>query len=382
MVSWNPAAVPGLIAVPIVVTMAAVVFLARPGRNQNRFLAAFMLGVALSIAFGHTLRFLADSHRGAYAAYVCFGLALVVTEAFHILFLASLNVPWLRALRRPAGKAIVLGLGILVFIATALRPSLWAGGMEEGARFDVYVGVEFGLVWYFVLLLHLATGLVGIVASLQSARRAKAGLERRKGSALARAYIAFELITVPFMLWAILYFPQLDPSKIGLVATLVNFYALMLASFLLSIGLAAGILRAQLFDLDVKIKWTIKRGTLAGIFIAVFLVVSQIAQNYLSSTGGLTVGGIVTGLVLFAINPLQKVAEKLSAAAVPGARPEAIEARKLEIYRAALEGAFEDGSVTAKERTMLTRLQLELGIANAEARHLEGGVRNAMELAT
>ncbi|MBI4394018.1 MAG: hypothetical protein HY556_09525 [Euryarchaeota archaeon] len=45
--------------------------------------------------------------------------------------------------------------------------------------------------------------------------------------------------------------------------------------------------------------------------------------------------------------------------------------KKLEVYRATIEGALEDGEITERERTMLMRLRDKLGIAEADARALE-----------
>jgi len=45
--------------------------------------------------------------------------------------------------------------------------------------------------------------------------------------------------------------------------------------------------------------------------------------------------------------------------------------RKMEVYKAALEGAMEDGAVSAKEREVLRRLRESLGITDADASALE-----------
>jgi len=45
--------------------------------------------------------------------------------------------------------------------------------------------------------------------------------------------------------------------------------------------------------------------------------------------------------------------------------------RRLEVYRAALEGAFEDGHITDKERSILDHLRDSLGISQVEAVALE-----------
>ena len=44
-----------------------------------------------------------------------------------------------------------------------------------------------------------------------------------------------------------------------------------------------------------------------------------------------------------------------------------LETRKMEVYRAAFEGAVEDGVVTEKERRILTRLRDKLELAEDDA---------------
>lgn len=51
--------------------------------------------------------------------------------------------------------------------------------------------------------------------------------------------------------------------------------------------------------------------------------------------------------------------------------PEYLDVRRLEVYRAALEGAFEDGLITDKERSILDHLRDSLGIPQVEAVALE-----------
>ncbi len=143
----------------------------------------------------------------------------------------------------------------------------------------------------------------------------------------------------------------------------------------ISFGLLTGyaLARTKLFDLDLRLKWTLSRGTVAAIFLAVFFVVAQVAGEFLSNTYGYLAGGAAAGILVFAFNPLQRAAERIADRAMPQAQatPEYFHTRKLEVYRAALEGALTDGEITPKERDILIRLQLELGIANADARTLE-----------
>lgn len=44
------------------------------------------------------------------------------------------------------------------------------------------------------------------------------------------------------------------------------------------------------------------------------------AQTFLTDVYGFVVGGVAAGLLLFAIHPLQRVAERVADAAMPGVR--------------------------------------------------------------
>jgi hypothetical protein len=149
--------------------------------------------------------------------------------------------------------------------------------------------------------------------------------------------------------------------------------------------LGYAILRLQLLDIDVKLKWTIKRGTLAAVFLAVFFVVAQLAQNFLSQSYGLLLGGASAGLLLFAIAPLQRMAERVANAAMPGVggAPEHRQSRAAEAYTFALRMAYADKVLTREEERGLAVLAEELGLAHTTALALreeverEAGVASA-----
>jgi hypothetical protein len=137
--------------------------------------------------------------------------------------------------------------------------------------------------------------------------------------------------------------------------------------------LAFAILRHQLLGIDVKVKWTIRRGTLAGMFLAVFFIVGQLVQNFLSKELDLIAGAVAAGLMLFALSPLQKVAQRVADAAMPGVKAvgEMTPDERLRIYREAVQGAWADGVMTHDERDMLDRLCASLGLHDSEAKRVE-----------
>jgi hypothetical protein len=147
--------------------------------------------------------------------------------------------------------------------------------------------------------------------------------------------------------------------------------------------LAYGMLKVQLFDVDLRIKHGIRRSTIAAAFVAVFLIIEQVVQNWFTGKFGLLVGAVAAGLLLFALGPIRRFAEALANGAMPevSASPEYLAFRKLEVYRAAFEGLYADTVVSDKERAMLDRLRIKLAIQPVDARAIEDEVRGEFEAA-
>jgi len=140
--------------------------------------------------------------------------------------------------------------------------------------------------------------------------------------------------------------------------------------------IAYGILRTQLFDIDLRIRWTIKQSTLAGVIVAIIYVVSEGADRLLSSELGNVAGLLAAAVVMFFLAPLQRFAEGVASAAMPNTRntPEYTAFRKLQVYEAALAEAL-PGGVSDKERAMLDRLRETLGVSAIDAETLEADLR-------
>jgi hypothetical protein len=138
--------------------------------------------------------------------------------------------------------------------------------------------------------------------------------------------------------------------------------------------IAYGILRTQLFDIDLRIRWTIKQSTVAGIFVAVFYLVSEGADRFLSSELGNVFGLLASALVVFFLVPLQRFAERVATVAMPHTEntPEYAAYRKLQVYEAALLEALEfGGGISEKERALLNRLRDSLDVSEATAEEME-----------
>jgi hypothetical protein len=110
----------------------------------------------------------------------------------------------------------------------------------------------------------------------------------------------------------------------ALVATLNAVYA---CGTLFYVPLVAyDILRTQLFDIDLRIRWTIKQSTVAAAVAAMPNTVNT---------------------------------------------PEYAAFRKMQVYEAAVAEALQGGGISQKERALLDRLRDSLGISSADAAAVE-----------
>ncbi len=146
--------------------------------------------------------------------------------------------------------------------------------------------------------------------------------------------------------------------------------------------LAYAILRHALFDIDLKVKWTVKQSTVAAFFVTVFFFVSEAAETFFSAAIGPYLGLVAAALLVFALAPLQRVAERVADAAMPHVEDTQAyrEGRKEEVYRATLAELVADGRVSTKERRALFRLQESLGLDATVANRLEAEVMDVLDV--
>lgn len=149
----------------------------------------------------------------------------------------------------------------------------------------------------------------------------------------------------------------------------------------LAVGiLAYAILRHQALGLDVKVRFALSKSTLAAVFIAVFFIASEAAQQFFGETLGSNYIGIAAaGMLVFAMSPLQRAAERLAEKAVPvttsppstGSPASAAGASEREdIYRDALQFALRDRRLTREEEAKLHRLAEAIGLRPHRAHEL------------
>ncbi len=267
------------------------------------------------------------------------------------------------------------------FLAAALKTKLtrpFAGKRMRivlaGASGALFFAVLFSPLKFGATLLYLLLVLLfgyALVASIH-AWQVAAGVARSRASAFALAFgirdvcWGFVYGTAVWMIWFEQYL-IVDPeasSPIYLVYALGTLLAVPLIAY--------GILRSHLFDIDLRIRWTIKQSTLAAAVVTIMFILSEGADRLLASELGEGAGLLAAALVVFFLAPLQRFAERVAAVSMPNTHntPEYAAHRKMQVYEAAVEQA-RVGGISQKERALLNHLRDSLGISSIDAETLE-----------
>ncbi|HUR24464.1 MAG TPA: hypothetical protein VM327_00425 [Candidatus Thermoplasmatota archaeon] len=297
-------------------------------------------------------------------------LGFVLTVPFYLAILRGLQTPLSAPLRR-RGMLSVVGVSVVVLAAWPIAWILQHPGSFSFTQPNappllagiLAVGLLMVLVFGFALLV-----------ALSAFRRAAVG---SGAQGKARAYaVAFGVRDGLYVLAIALNIVAV--GALGHTEWQPYTYPIWsFASIAFALLLVYGVLRTQLFDIDLKLKIGIRRGTVVAIFVIAVFIAFQIAQQYLNRTYGIVASGMVTGTLLFLSPRLNKLADKVSDKALPGVSGSSdyLAYKKLEVYRAALEGAVETGTVSTRERAMLERMRVKLGLAQGDVAALEAEVQ-------
>lgn len=361
-----------IVAMAVVAALALVVVRSKPQTLEKRRLAGllamgFILCGSAALAYGAKDRTLAQAmYSLLYAAW--FGLIVAWLR-----FLATFPSPVARWFRNSAVDGLLLTLMILgplvwlFFVKditfTGLGPFLpyvpWRPTYTT-AGFDRFAYAQIGVTFLSILVV------------VDSWRRAAKGPTRSRLAIYAFSMVSFDIWngTNALVRTNIVHtvaqgqIPAEWKIKLFLLSNALNFIFLTLL-------MGYAILKSNMFDVDLKLKWTLRRGTLVGIFVAAFFVATAIAEQWLQQYG-VVFGGAAVGLMLFAARPLERGVNRLADKAMPNVQdtPEYASYRKMEVYKAAVE-ELAIGGITAKERRALVALSTKLGLGAADTRALE-----------
>jgi len=268
------------------------------------------------------------------------------------------------------------------FLTAALKTKL----VRPFARKTVRIGIAlastalffiviFGSVKVGGTLLYLMLSLLftfALVASIH-AWYVATGIARSRAGIFALAFgirdicWGFVYAAAIWLIWSGTY-QVVDSEASGLP------YIIYALGTLLAVPLIAyGILKTQMFDIDLRIRWTIKQSTLAAAVVAIIFVLSEGANQFLSEELGSVGGLLAAAIVVFFLAPLQRFAERVAGMAMPNTQntPEYVSYRKMQVYESAVSEALQEGGISNKERTLLNHLRDSLGISPVDAEAFE-----------
>lgn len=143
---------------------------------------------------------------------------------------------------------------------------------------------------------------------------------------------------------------------------------------LVAVVIAYGILKHQVFDLDLKLKTGLRGVTPAALFAAAYFLAAEFTEGLLADATGssLVALGAAAGFVILE-ERLLRLGLRVAQRVLPGVEPTPsyLDRRREVVYRAALETAAADGLLTTRERRMLAAIRRELGLPDGDARRLE-----------
>lgn len=135
--------------------------------------------------------------------------------------------------------------------------------------------------------------------------------------------------------------------------------------------LGYAIARYEVFDIDAKLRRaatvTVATVVLAGAFVILENLAQGIVQDdVLGMPSGVVTNSVAAILTTLLFIPVSQVARKVGARVVPRLTLDEERARKVEVYRHAVEGALADGIVEPDESRTLQHLRIGLGLTQAE----------------
>lgn len=372
---WNPSSLPSLVSSLVALASAGFIISTGAGRTTNRILASLYATYGISFAW-IALQYSLDAAAEVIAAQVVATIGFVTGSLLYLVFLGHALSRAPRVLRSRAWLAGTISAIVIASAVMVARTDLLVAGAVP-VSYAPYEAVP-GPLFLSYFALAIAISIVGLTLAVREYSGSPVGTPaRRRAGFFLVAFGIQDTLLVITPTAAALTPPD---SWVWLAANLVGFpFAFTVAPLLVGYG----IVRYQLFDIDVRIKLGVKRTTLAGAFLAVVFVVAQLVQAFAGLMFGAIAGAVAAGLLLVAIHPLQRMAERVSDAAMPHVSDTAEyrTVRKREVYLAAVESAMDDGEITDKERNVLATLADQLGLGVKETVEIERAAKDARRAA-
>lgn len=359
----------GLTAIAMCWALAVVLYRVGSPGSTPRKLAALLVMEGLALVTAGFPEFVLGVGIDFYMRHPWLDLAATLMHHLADAGMVALYPPFLAAvlvtgLTRPFGRKrvriVVTVIAIILAFGTVVTHLLWNSFIGSAL---LYVSVM--LVFVF-----------GLIASIDAWRRARPGIAKTRAAMFAGAF------GIRDACWGFVYGASFWMVATGTFDPALDLFWIVKIIYalgtLLAVPLIAyGILRAHLFDIDLRIRWTIKQSTLAALIVAIIFLISEGVSTFLSAELGTVAGLLAAAVVIFFLTPLQHFAERVAASAMPNTKntPEYVAFRKMQVYETALIDALGEGGISARERALLGHLRESLGISAADADAIERELR-------
>jgi len=332
---------------------AALVYSVAPRRTVNRMLAVLLFLEGAGAGGGILFQGLFLDPVTTRAAGIATGVAFYPLLFLYPAFLgAALDTPLVRPFRSATARLVLVAAAVGVAALFAFSPR-----------------AIFALGRWATAITALAVAAFGLAASFDAWRRAARGsIARRRGIAFLAAFgtrdagmVAYIAVNVAW-LFAFGVFADENATFLVLAASFVLYYAF----------LAYGIVRSELFDVDVRLNWTVRQSTVAAVFAAVFVAVAATVEQWAGSMGVLW-GGAAAAALVFALHPIQRFSARVADSVFPRPPDPGTLSRdeRLAVYRDLLKDAWSDGTLSTDERRLLESARRRLDVSADDALRLE-----------
>jgi hypothetical protein len=263
----------------------------------------------------------------------------------------ALPVKFLKPLTTPVGRYTLYTIGLILCVLFML---IHFSVIESDMVVDMWL-YEAMVIMFVVMF----------VISLVGVKAAKTKLAKEKALAFVCAFGFRDLAWAALYLSVVTGWIEKAPILLG---------QLYVGPTLIYIPIMVyGILKLQMLDIEIRLKSTIKNSALAGIFVALYYVISEGANNLLSDQLGGFIGFAASALLTLFLTPLHRWADRFSSKLVSTDIDNADypASRSLQIYSAAVEETLAFGAITRAHISLLDRLKDSLQISQDDATRLE-----------
>jgi hypothetical protein len=363
---WTWWALPGILTFVVALAAAFVVLRTAPARLLNRRLAMVLFLEGVWMAGSAGLLFIVKSQDLAFALGTVGTAAMAALTLQYFAFLGiSVQSPLAKPFRSRA-VVHVIDAATLVMVALVLtNPHSFVTDPYSPGWATWNIRMQGVGQW--ALQIHGLASLYVLIAALSARFRTKPGSAARTRATWFA--IAFGLRDLYVGGFGFLY-PIFRPIPFWgdfLYNPMIGVDYLIFVMFL-----AYGVLRTQLFNIDLKLKFALRQGTIGALVAGVFFVGSEVLESFVPADN--TWYAVFTAaIIVVLLRPVESFAERIMNRLMPGVQdtPDYVGTRKNDVYRAALEGAAEDGIITERERAILNRLAEQLQLSEEEVDVME-----------